>query len=134
MPDLVSVAAFITSIKNATDIAKALKDADFSLEKAEMKLKVAELISSLADARIQAAEVQEIIQEKDKLISELEKAFELKKQLIRSKEGYYEIGDDGKPTGDPYCSFCWENKHITIHLHTDLMNHKTCANCKTHYM
>lgn len=35
MPDLATITAFIGSIKTATDIAKTIKGADVSLEKAE---------------------------------------------------------------------------------------------------
>lgn len=46
MPDIITFAAFLGSIKTATEIAKAIKLSDSSLEKAELKLKIAELIES----------------------------------------------------------------------------------------
>jgi hypothetical protein len=134
MPDVATIAAFITSIKNATDLAKAIKEAGGSLEKAEAKLKLADLMESLAEARIQAAEVQEILQAKDKKIAELEEAFKLKSKLVRSIDAYYEIDESGKPTGAPYCSHCWEVNHKTVHLHTDFPPiRKICPACKTRY-
>ena len=39
MPDIPAIASFLASIKNATEIARALKGIDISLEKAEAKLK-----------------------------------------------------------------------------------------------
>ncbi len=133
MPDIMTITAFISSIKNATDIAKAIREAGLSLEKAETKLKMAELIAALADAKIQAAEIQELIQEKDRKIAELGKAFELTAKLARSGDAYYETDENGNPIGDPYCSYCWERNHITVHLHTHLMDGKVCPNCKNHY-
>ena len=41
MPDIATIGAFLTSIKTATEIAKALREVDVSLEKAETKLKIA---------------------------------------------------------------------------------------------
>src|SRR5262245_12510651 len=72
MPDISAITAILASIKHATDIAKVVKDADYSLENAETKLKMAELIGSLADVKMQAAEIKELVLEKDKRIAELE--------------------------------------------------------------
>lgn len=58
MPDILAINATITAIRHSIDIAKAIKDADSTLEKAELKLKIAELIESLANAKIQATEFQ----------------------------------------------------------------------------
>ncbi len=117
MPDVATIGAFLTSLKAATDIAKALKSADISLENAETKLKMAELIESLADAKMQAADIQEVIQEKDKRIAELEAEFDSKSKLVRHYDAYYEIDDTGQPTGAPYCSHCWEVNHKRVHVH-----------------
>ncbi len=46
MPDIAAISAFVGSIKTAAEIAKAIKEAGLSLEKAETKLKMAELIPS----------------------------------------------------------------------------------------
>jgi hypothetical protein len=72
MPDIAAISALIAGIKHATDIAKVVKEADYSLEQAETKLKMAELIGSLADVKMQAAEIKELVLEKDKRIAELE--------------------------------------------------------------
>jgi hypothetical protein len=135
MPDIVAITAFLASVKNATDIAKAIRGADISLEKAEAKLKMAELIESLADARMQAAEIQDVIQDKDKKIAELENAFELKSKLIRQWDAYYLTDDNGNPTGGPYCSHCWEVNHRGVHLHHNVThNDRVCPACNTSYI
>lgn len=134
MTDIATISAFLSSIKTATEIAKAIKDADISIEKAESKLKMAELISSLADAKIHAAEIQGLLQEKNKKITELENAFEIKSKLIRHEEAYYEVDDNGAPIGDPYCSHCWEVNHKAVHLHYGLLRrHRICPACKNAY-
>lgn len=116
MTEFAMISAFIASIKNATDIAKVIKEAGVTLEKAEIKFKLAELIEALAEAKIQASEVKELLQEKDDQIAELKKAFEMKDRLFRKGDAYYEINDTGNPIGYPYCSHCWEAKHSAIHL------------------
>lgn len=132
MPDLMTISTILSSIKVATDIAKLIKDADLSLEKAEIKMKVADLISSLADAKIAAAEVNDIIKQKDDRIKELEDAFALKSKLIRYRDAYYEINEKGIPSGDPYCSHCWETSIKGIHLYYSHPN-QICPKCKTKY-
>jgi hypothetical protein len=132
MADIVTIGAFLTSVKNATEIAKAIRNVDVSLEKAETKLKMAELIESLADAKIQAAEILDILKAKDEKILELERAFELKSQLVRKHDAYYEADSSGNPVGKPYCSHCWEVDHKTIHLVTSpKYQHRDCQVCKT---
>src|ERR1044072_1560075 len=133
MADITTISAFITSVRNAVEIAKALKEAEHSFEKAEAKLKIAELISALADSKIQAAEIQDLLQEKDKRIAELEEALKLKASLKRSNDAYFEVGSDGKITGAPYCSHCWEVSYKAIHLHRDHRGHWQCPNCKNEY-
>lgn len=134
MPDIATISTFLTSIKSATEIAKAIKAVDSSLEKAETKLKIAELLESLADAKIQAVEIQEVIHEKDRRINELEEAFAFKSKLIRQRDAYYETDESGKPVGSPYCSHCWEVKHKAIHLNYGLhMRFRACPACNTAY-
>ena len=130
MPDFATISAFLGSIKTATDIAKTIKDADLSLEKAETKLKMAELISALADAKIQAAEIQDLLQEKDKRIKELEKNLENKSKLIRQNGMYYESDENGNPVGDPYCSNCWEAGEKRIHLNKLTNKYHQCPTCE----
>lgn len=136
MPDIATISAFLGSIKTATDIAKTIKSVDASLEKAELKLKIAELIVSLADAKMSAVEIQDLIKEKDEKIISLEKAFELKSHIVRRGFAYYEMDEHGDATGDPFCSYCWEEHHKTIHLHQqEFGNHipNVCPSCKNEF-
>jgi hypothetical protein len=82
MPDITTISAILGSIKTATDIAKAIKNADISLEKAELKLKIAELTESLADIKIKAVEIRDLIEKKDLEISILRKQLEPQKIII----------------------------------------------------
>jgi len=129
MPDIATISAFIGSIKTATELAKAIKGADLSLEKAETKMKMAELISALADAKIQAAEIQDLLQERDERIKELEKSLDNKSKLIFQKGKYYESDANNNPIGEPYCSHCWESKNKMIHLSKLGSVHK-CPSCE----
>jgi hypothetical protein len=135
MPDITAITSVITSLKAATDIAKFFRESDFSIEKAEMKLKLAELMSSLADAKIQMAEVHDVISERERRIQELEEAFQSKGNIMKCRDAYYDIDEDGKPNGEPYCSYCWEVNHKKYHLQLDSQDRhtKVCICCKNKY-
>ncbi|MBH3338624.1 hypothetical protein I5L51_05810 [Pseudomonas mendocina] len=111
MPDLTLIATALNGIKTATDIARLLKDSDFSLEKAELKLKLADLVGALADVKMELAEIQDTIIQKDKKIEELENAFQSKGSLVRHSDAYYEADETGSPQGSAYCLKCWEIEH-----------------------
>lgn len=133
MTDIVTIGSILTSLKTATDIAKLLRDTNFSLEQAETKLKLADLISSLADAKILLSEVQGEIGERDKRIKELEEAFQSKDELVKHRDGYYLLDQSGNPTGEAFCPRCWEVNHMRYHLYS----HKAgaaCLCCKTVYV
>jgi hypothetical protein len=134
MIDITVISALLNSVKTATEIANLLKGADISLEKAETKLQLADLISALADTKISASEVQELIKEKDDEIKRLKEALEIKERVIRHGDAYYEKKDTGEPTGNPYCSYCWEASNRLIHLHNLQPGKTTCPNCKNTFL
>lgn len=78
VPDIATISAVLSSLKTATDIAKYFRESGFSLEKAEMKLKVADLVNALAEAKLELAQVQDVMVQKDHQIAELRQAFESK--------------------------------------------------------
>jgi len=65
MPDPSSIIATLAAIKNSMDVIKAVKDADYDLDKAILKEKIAILVDSLLEAKMEASETLNIIQEKD---------------------------------------------------------------------
>lgn len=134
MPDVATISAALTSLKTATDIVRALRDIDISLEKAETKLKIVDLADALVEARMKVVEVQELLQEKDKIIAQLEDAFNLKSKLVRRNDVYFEVDEKGNIIDDPYCSHCWEISHKGIHLtYSSFMTERVCPACKTEY-
>lgn len=135
MPDLAAISSVLTSLKTATDIAKFLRESDFSLEKAELKLRLAELISSLADAKMEMSSVQDTIAERDKRIAELEEAFKLKGAVVRERDAYYLVNEDGKPNGEPLCIRCWDVHHKLFQLHFEAKDRfvKVCPACGARY-
>jgi hypothetical protein len=135
MADLALISGALTSLKTATEIAKLLRESNFSLEKAELKLKVADLISALADVKIELVDLQDTLIEKDKQIVALEAAFEIKDTLIRKGDTYYKLDEQGQKIGGPYCPRCWENDHKNRQLVHNPKNVRSwiCATCHQEY-
>lgn len=135
MPDISVISSVLTSLKTATDIAKFFRETDFSLEKAELKLKLAELMSALADAKMEMSSVQDTITERERRIAELEEAFQRKATVVRDRDAYYNVGEDGKPIGSPMCLRCWDVHHKLYELHFDAKDRfvKVCPACSARY-
>lgn len=135
MADMATIAAALSSLKTATDIARFLRESDLSLERAELKLKLADLVGALADTKIELVEVQEALSEKDKRITELEQAFEGMDAIVRHHDAYYGTNEAGEPTGVAYCLRCWENAHKKRQLVCDAKDHRAhvCTACGHRY-
>ncbi|MEL7642323.1 MAG: hypothetical protein AAGU21_22020 [Solidesulfovibrio sp.] len=134
MPDMATIASMLSSIKFATDLAKILREADRSFATAEWKMKLADLSTTLADLRFATAEIKETLIQKEERIAELEEALLIKERVLKFRDTYYEVGENGEPVGDPYCLNCWESFHYLRHLIT-IPNTTTreCPVCKTKY-
>jgi len=117
MPDIASIAAIFSSLKAATDIAKLLKEADLSLEKAEHKMKLAELINALADAKIEASGIQETLNLKDSEIRELKQALNIQKNLKYEDPAYWLVEGDNRE--GPFCQRCYDDGRKLIRLQVD---------------
>ncbi|MEA5334800.1 hypothetical protein [Vibrio parahaemolyticus] len=132
MADIATLGAALTSLKTAIDLAKAVKDSDLTLEKAETKLRLADLISALADAKMELVDVQQLLEEKNARIKELEDSFELQADLIRHRDGMYKTDQNGEAIGEPYCLTCWNKSHKAYPLFqaTTNIRYKACGVCK----
>jgi hypothetical protein len=135
MADLATISAALSSLKTATEIVKLIRESDLTLERAELKLKLADLLSSLADAKIELIQVQDALLEKDKRIVELEDAFQNKDKFVRQYDAYYNVDENGKPTGVSYCLRCWETnfkKRQLVHSFKDY-SIRVCTSCGHQY-
>jgi hypothetical protein len=129
--DIAAITGVLSSIKIATEIAKLIKDSDFSLEKAETKLKLAELISALVDAKIEVSAIQHTLSEKEAQIRALQDKLSVKQKLEWSVP-YYWLTDSEKRDG-PYCQHCYDKNQELIRLQGDGEGYWECKACKNHY-
>lgn len=136
MPDAASIIATLAAIKNSINVVKAVKDADYDLDRAILKEKIAILVDSLLEAKIQANETLEILEKKDKKIAELQDLLQFKKKIVRNNDKYFEADKNGLPVSDPFCSSCWDSEEKVIRLicpQEDNENYHKCPKCKNEY-
>jgi hypothetical protein len=132
MPDLGTIGAALSSLKTATEIAKAISNASSSLEKAELKLQLADLMGTLADAKIELSEIQSVLLSKDELIAELEGKLKLEGETVGFLGARYFINENDEPTGKPYCQTCWAVSKDLVPLNRPGTSGGThiCGKCK----
>jgi hypothetical protein len=132
MPDISSITGAIGAVKAATEVAKVLRNLDSSIQSADLKFKIAELTEALGDAKLAISEVQETLIGKDKEIARLVQALKTKDEVIRHSDAYYLKGTDQQPSGDPFCSNCFEIDHVLVHINQNPQDRRQsiCPNCK----
>ena len=129
--DFAAIGSLLGSLKTATDIAKFIRESDFSFEKAETKLKLAELVSALADAKLGAAEIQQEIIERNEEIRQLKTTAKLQAEIIWRQPCYYLVDREGKE--EPFCQNCYDSERKLARLHTDGTGFFQCHVCKQSY-
>lgn len=132
MPDIASITAAIGGLKAATEVAKFLRNTDQAFKAADLKLRIADLVDGLATAKLSIVEIQDVLAERDAEIKRLTAALKVRDEVVRFRDAYYVKAADGKATGDPYCSFCFEAKAALVHLNQNPKDRSQsmCPNCK----
>jgi len=134
MPGYGKVSAVLRSLNGASDISKEIRDANFILERLEMKKHLTDLSGYISVAKMELSLLQESIDEKDKELLRLAEALTYKGNVKRRGDGYYRTADN-RPYGQPYCSYCWEQNQKLIHLHNRVLSNdiRICPHCKNEY-
>jgi len=135
MPDIAAITAALSGVKTATEIVRYLRDTEAAFKTADLKLRIAELVDALANAKLSLADVQDVLAAKDAEIRRLNEALKRKADVIRYHDAYYEKNDKGQPVGDPYCSYCFENKNELVHINQNPQDRRksVCPNCKNSF-
>jgi len=132
MDPISAITTALTSIKTASEIARLLIDADVSLEKAELKLKLAEIVDALASAKLQMADTKQIVADKDVTIARLQEALDLKGRMVLRDSAYWLLDEQqDKIVDGPFCTNCYEADRIKRTLLPDKDEPQVkCPNCK----
>lgn len=135
MSNLSSVAAVLRSLQTAQAVSKEIRDAGFLGNKDDLRRSLADLSGSVSEAKMQLTLLQEVLAGKDQEIQKLQLALAYRGTLRRRGDGYYKT-QDGRPYGQPYCSYCWEHEQKTIHLHNKILSKdvRVCGHCKNEYL
>jgi hypothetical protein len=129
--ELTTISAALSGLKRATEMVSALTRGDVTLEKAELKVKLADVLGELAEARTALVEAHEALEANEKEMQRLLGAVRLKDQVVRYGDAYFSKASNGSPTGDPYCTFCFESDGRLLHLTDRDRNHtRVCPGCK----
>ena len=129
-----TVASALRSLEGAQDVARALRTAGFSPDKNELKRLLAELAGSVSETKMELSMLQTIIEEKDTELRRMNEALIYRGNLRRRGDGYYKTLD-GRPYGQPYCSYCWEKDSELFHLHNRILSRdvRICPHCKNEF-
>lgn len=130
MPDLTTITAAITSVKNATDIVKAMRAVEAAYQNLEVKAKLVDLMNNLVDLKMQLAEIREEGLAKDEEIRKLRAERDEKKALVWESPLYW-MEKEGMRTG-PFCPQCYDSSAKVVRLqetsHPDYWHCRTCNN------
>ncbi len=127
----------MTSLKTGYELKKLAGNLDSEVEQGELKIQIRKLQENsievqdvLLKAKQEILDNRETIQEKDNRISELENKLKFKEKLVRQNGKYYEKDESGKPTGEPYCSRCWDLEKTPIYLTQIEEDYFRCPECE----
>lgn len=106
-----TIAAALSSVNGAIDLAKGLTAANGVIERSDLILKLAEMREALAEVKellLQSKEDQKGLHEE---IERLKEAIQTKGAVTRHDDGIYFKDDNGQATGSAFCLGCWEAHH-----------------------
>ena len=134
MPVHGTVEAVLDTLEGAKDVARAIRQSGYLLEKSDLKRLLADLTASVSEAKMELSLLQDVIEEKDAELIRMHEAIVYRGNLKRRGDGYYKTLD-GRPFGQPYCSYCWEKDSQLFHLHNKILSRdtRTCPHCKNEF-
>ncbi len=97
----------LNSLKTALDVGSFLLKADSALDKALLKVELEKMIDALVDAKQTVRDLDDRLYEKNKLIEELTEKLKNRNKTVGYLNARYYIGENGEPTGAPFCPTCW---------------------------
>jgi predicted nucleic acid-binding Zn-ribbon protein len=109
----------LSAIKQTLEITKELRSVDKKIEDAELKLRLAEIVDKLLDAKKALIDAQEREVELRKEIGDLQSKQAMKAKLRDNNGLLFEIDDEGRNIGEPYCNLCAvrDEKYIRMRHH-----------------
>lgn len=126
------VATILQTITTSIGIARAVAEAQTEFDRADLKLKMAEVVNALADAKLALTEIRDEQREKDAELARMREAFQRKGETIEYDGRHYRTDADGRPTGRPFCSVCFEQGVLfLLDRAQGPRGTMSCARCKS---
>jgi chromosome segregation ATPase len=130
--------AGIAAATEALKLTKELRSIDRELDKAELKLRLVELTDRLLEAKEALQDAKEERRTLVQQLSDLEIKLRQKGRLVDERGLLYEMNDEGKQQGEPYCNYCYvkEERLYRLRFMPDqeyAIAHYWCDNCKNAY-
>lgn len=134
MPAQGTVEDVLRCLNAAQETAKKIKEANYQLDKADMKMLLADITAAVATGKMELSLLQGVCEARDAELIRLNELLQYRGNLRRRGDGYYKTLE-GRPYGQPYCSYCWEGKQQLLHLHNKIFSKdvRICPNCKNEY-
>lgn len=127
------IMAMLSGTSTAITLAKAVKDAEVSLDVATIKAKMAEILSELADAKLaQVALVEENAALKVEVARLIAAGGEIDDLL--DIDGFKYAQKGGSAVGWPACPACLVNeKRVSFLVQHGATEHSKCPRCKSDF-
>ncbi len=129
------IIAGISAATEAIKLTKELRSVDREIDKAELKLRLVEVIDRLLEAK---EALQDAKQEQRDLLDQIDRLNQkiAERSNLRDSDGLlYEISNDGKPIGEPFCNQCYvkEDKLYRLLFGPYTFGTHRCTNCSKYY-
>lgn len=127
------IAAALSSLNAALNIAKTLRSIEKGYDAALLKSQIVDLMGAVSEAKMGLLDAQETIAAKDREIRALEDKLTSKAELVEFDGHQYAKGEDGKPKGAPFCDACLVKDGVQIRPSNLLDEHWQCPRCEALY-
>jgi len=127
---------FIGGIAAATEglkLVNELRKIDKEVDKAELKLRLVDVADKLLDSKQALQDAQEREFDLRKRIAILQDQLAERPRLKDISGLLFEVGQDGKLLGAPYCNHCYVSEDKLFRLLPEKYNHRPahkCQHCK----
>ena len=126
----------LTAISETLKITKELRSIDNKVDVAELKLRLSDLVDSLLNAKEALQDAKEQERALEFKIEELTQLLDQRGKFEDENGALYELDDNGKRVGVPYCNQCYvkEGKFFRLKVNRGGGGFQfECHNCTSGY-
>ena len=125
----------LQALNHTQKLATRIKNAGYVMDKADLKQLLADMTASIATSKLELSLFKDVCSARDAELKRINEVLVYRGNLRRRGDGYYKTLETGRPYGQPYCSYCWENEQKMLHLHNKILSRsvRICPQCKNEY-